>query len=637
MTRFGRWFLLVLCCCSLCQYFSPSASAERGYKSFEVAVYVPEYVVEQMKDSNYLQSTWKIINDQVKVDKVYLETYRSGRVADDQLLDQVKKFFVDRGVEVAGGIGLTVMESNNFQSFCYTDPKDRDFVKMLAQKTARHFDEIILDDFYFNNTKYDSDIAAKGSKSWAEFRLGLMDQVSRELIVDPAKAVNSKVKVIIKFPNWYEHFQGNGYDLKNEPGIFDEIWTGNETREADMTPQHLQQYQSYEIFRYFENISPGRNGGGWVDTGGIRYVDRYAEQLWDTMLAKAPSIMLFKWTELLNPAVAGQRQAWSDIHTSFDYQQLVNEYEKSHPGLHSTMAGVAGYALGGIDPVIGRLGNPIGIASYKPYNSSGEDFLQNYFGMMGIPIEMYPSFPADAKVVLLTQEAADDPQIVSKIKARLEAGKDVFITSGLVQALQDKGLGDLLSLRYTSRKAIVDQFAAGYGAPVEAGNKNGGILIPEIDFFTNDAVPLIRAGANGNSFPILLSDHYSKGVIYVLTIPDNFNDLYSYPSGIVSVLRENLLRDFPVRLDGPDKVSLFAYDNHTFVVESYLDQPVAVTVALTGGTTKITNMQTGDVTTGSASTPRRGFGGRIINTGPDRVNFQITIQPHSYAAFSETP
>ena len=169
----------------------------------------------------------------MKVDKVYLETYRSGRTADDQLLDQVKAFFVNRGVEVAGGIGLTVMESNNFQSFCYTDPKDREFVKMLSRKTARHFDEIILDDFYFNNTKNDSDIAAKGSRSWDDFRVELMNQASRELIVGPARQVNPKVKVIIKFPNWYEHFQGNGYDLDKEPRIFDGIWTGNETREAD--------------------------------------------------------------------------------------------------------------------------------------------------------------------------------------------------------------------------------------------------------------------------------------------------------------------------------------------------------------------------------------------------------------------
>jgi len=627
--------VLLAILCFVFSSVSPAAPATGSYKNFKVAVYIPEYVVEDMKDPHYLESTWKTITQQVKVDKVYLETYRSSKLADDALLEQVKKFFLDRGVEVAGGMGLTVMESNNFQSFTYTDPKDRAYVKMVSEKTARHFDEIILDDFYFNNTKTDADIAAKGSQSWADFRLKLMDQVSRELIVGPAKAVNPKVKVVIKFPNWYESFQDNGYDLKNEPEIFDGIWTGNETRDPTLTPQHLQQYESYEIFRYFENIAPGRNGGGWVDTGAVSYVDRYAEQLWDTMLAKAPTIMLFKWTELLNPALPGQRNAWSAIHTSFDYQQMVNEYEKEHPGEHSTMAGVAGCALGAIDPVVGAMGKPIGIPSYKPFNSSGEDFLQNYLGMIGLPIEMYPKFPDDAKLVLLTKQAAFDPQILAKMKAHLQAGKNLIITSGLVQALQDKGPEDIVNVRYTTRKVDVNQYAGPFGGPYEAepgGNSN--VILPVLDYVTNDAVPMLRAIANGNGFPILLSDHYSKGTLFILTIPDNFSDLYAYPPVVVSGIKSFVLGDYPVRLDGPSQVSLFAYDNGGFVVESFLDRPVTVTVSIAGNTGKIKNVETGDEITGTPTTPQRGFGAWMMRGTPSRMHFGITLQPHSYSAFT---
>jgi hypothetical protein len=46
--------------------------------------------------------------------------------------------------------------------------------------------------------------------------------------------VNPKVKVVVKFPNWYEHFQGLGFNLKDEPKIFDGIYTGTETRDAVM-------------------------------------------------------------------------------------------------------------------------------------------------------------------------------------------------------------------------------------------------------------------------------------------------------------------------------------------------------------------------------------------------------------------
>ena len=48
--------------------------------------------------------------------------------------------------------------------FCYTDPQDRQFIQQAAELAARHFDEVIQDDFFFVNTKTDSDIAAKGNE-----------------------------------------------------------------------------------------------------------------------------------------------------------------------------------------------------------------------------------------------------------------------------------------------------------------------------------------------------------------------------------------------------------------------------------------------------------------------------------------
>ena len=183
-----------------------------------------------------------------------------------------------------------------------------------------------------------------------------------------------------------------GYDLDQEPKIFDGIYTGTETRDPEMTDQNLQAYESYQIVRYFENIAPGRNDGGWVDTFSLRYVDRYAEQLWDTMFAKAPEIMLFNWSALLQPVNPGDRANWQSLPTSFDYNQLLQSYQ-SHGLAGSTnpiIARVAGYSLEQVDAFLGQLGNPIGIPCYKPYQSTGEDFLHNYLGMIGIPIDLHP-------------------------------------------------------------------------------------------------------------------------------------------------------------------------------------------------------------------------------------------------------
>jgi hypothetical protein len=223
------------------------------------------------------------------------------------------------------------------------------------------------------NTKNDSDIAAKGDRSWTQFRLDLMDDAAENLIIKPARAVNPKVKLIIKFPNWYEHFQGLGYDLDKEPKLFDGIYTGTETRDPVITDQHLQQYESYEIIRYFENIKPGGNGGGWVDTYSIRYIDRYAEQLWDTMFAKARQMMLFEWSAMSRPIRAGDREAWQNLHTSFDYAEMLQSRTTNAPA-EPTIARVAGYSLEQVDSFLGELGNPMASPATNRINPPAKIF-----------------------------------------------------------------------------------------------------------------------------------------------------------------------------------------------------------------------------------------------------------------------
>ena len=612
----------------------PAAGCFAGnYTNFDVAVYIPVGAVRSFENPRTLSNNWRRISSQLKVDKVYIEVQRNRELAGDDLLERVKKFFLDRGVRVAGGMALSDGGSGQFRSFCYTNPKDREFVKNAAQLAARHFDEVIQDDFFFVTTKYDSDIAAKGKKSWTQFRLDLMRDAAKSLVVKPARAVNPKIKMVIKFPNWYEHFQGLGYDLDQEPKIFDGIYTGTETRNPEMTDQNLQAYESYQIFRYFENIAPGRNGGGWVDTFSVRYVDRYAEQLWDTMFAKAPEMMLFNWTAMLQPVNPGDRINWQSLHTSFDYDQLLRSYQ-SHGLAGSTnpnMASVAGYSLEQVDTFLGQLGNPIGIQCYKPYQSTGEDFLHNYFGMIGIPIDLHPVFPTNANLILLTESAKFDPGIVAKIKRQLVAGKSVVITSGLLRALQDRGIEDIVEAQYTGRKVLAHQYTSGYGSGNGrniGGETNADVLFPEIDFLTNDAWALVRAMADGRGYPLLLMDRYGKGILYIWTIPDNFNDLYKLPVTVTTAIKNYVMRGFPVRLDGPSQVALFAYDNNTFIVESYLPTETDVTVSVTGEFASLRNLVTGEEITAEASGEGR------WQAGADRAAFRVHLPPHSYSVFA---
>jgi len=614
-----KLILLVLACISI----NLSIEAQ-NYKNFKCAIYCRAYEVNKMSDANWLKNAWDSISMQVHVDKIYLETHRDLLTVDEKTLETAIRFFKGKGLEVSGGITYTINESNNFETFCYSNPEHRQKVKEIAELTARHFDEFILDDFFFTNCKCDLCIAAKGNKSWTDYRVELMKEAAADLVINPAKAVNPKVKVIIKYPNWYEHFQGLGFNLKDQPPLFDGIYTGTETRDPSSN-QHLQQYESYAVFRYFENIQPGKNDGGWVDTGGLRYIDRYAEQLWLTLFAKAPQITLFDIRQMLYPLNEDLRPSWQGI---FNFEEMKKPIwlKDGRMFAPSQMARAAGYSLEIVDKVLGKLGNPIGVKSYKPFHSLGEDFLQNYFGMIGIPIEMVPEFPQNESVVLLTETATFDPDIVSKIKAQLKRGGNVVVTSGFYKAMQGRGIEDIVELRVTDRKANVKTFSTGR----EVSSSENEILIPQINYLTNDSWEIISALDNTNGWPVLHSADYSKGKFYVWTIPDNFVDLYNLPELVLNRLRQVVGGDLGVRLEGPAKISLFVYDNHSFVVHSFLDQEVSVKILLEEKCNEITDVASGEKISGTL----RKFPGLVTkkNEGDKKI-FEIKIKPHSFRAF----
>jgi hypothetical protein len=598
---------------------------------FKTAVYIPVSVVLKMRDRAWLESSWAQLSSQVHVDKVYIETYRSRVQADGPLIEEVKKFFASKGVEVAGGICYSDSDNGQFVSFTYSRAEDRAYVKKMSAFTARHFDEVILDDFFFANTKAASDIAAKGKEDWTDFRMKEMDDVSRELVVGAMREANPKVKVTIKFPNWYEHFAANGYDLQEEPKIFDGIYAGTETRDPEETDQNLQQYEGYEIVQYFEHVDPGMMGGGWVDTYDVRYVDRYAEQLWLTVFGKAKEMTLFNYIDLLKEATAGER-AWGD-EGDVSWKKIETRAGSAAP----TFASVAGDALDQVKPFVGELGKPMGIASYRPYHAVGEDFLHNFLGMIGIPIDLSPVFPKEAPVVLLTEAAKSDPRIVEEMKAQLLAGKTVVMTSGLLKALEGKGIEDVVGLRYSAVPVAVTNFIGAYGpgAGTPLGDAAKPVLIPQVRFYTNDAWPVIRGLADGNGFPMLLMDEYGAGKLYVLTVPDNFADLYQLPEAELDALRSYMMGDFPVRIDAPAKVSLFAYDNGSLVVESFRDEPVEVTVRVKGSVARLENLRTGAVVEGTMVEAQGGRRSAQAPRSREEMEFKVTLPAHSYVALKE--
>lgn len=522
-----------------------------GYKNFSLAIYCTAPFLNRT-NLNELKKDLDFFRKYLHIDKVYLETHRGKEDVEKDRITQFKKFFETEGIRVSGGITTTIEVPDDpihdlriFHTFCYSNEDLKKRLKEIVEYTASIFDEIILDDFYFTSCSCPECIKRKGEMSWKEYRLNLMVDVSQNYVVNPAKAVNPKVNVIIKYPNWIESYAENGYNPEKQKDIFDGIYTGTETRDSQYTQQHLPRYLSYYLMRWFENVSPGKNRGGWFDSFECN-INQYLEQAYLTLFAKAKEITLFDFNSLRNTVFI--------------------------PSL--------GFELGRLDEMISLIGDPIGVKVYHPFNSEGEDHLTEYLGMVGIPFEPSPYFSFEDNPIFITESSSIDNDILRKLKEALMKGNTVILTSGVLRKMKGRGIEELTSIRCTDKRVQINFFGidpamTGFSKYVYSKEK---ILFPVLEYNTNSSWPMIVGIDGDNNFPILLRDFYGKGKIYVLTIPDNFSHLYDLPVEVLNQIRKIFMESLGVYLEGESKVGLFLYDNGYAIVESFLPYRTEVTL-----------------------------------------------------------
>jgi hypothetical protein len=277
----------------------------------------------------------------------------------------------------------------------------------------------------------------------------------------------------------------------------------------------------------------------------------------------------------------------------------------------------------------------VGIPSYRPHHATGEDYLQAYLGMIGLPIDLQPEFPQGPGTILLTEAAKQDPEVAAKIKQHLLAGNNVVVTSGLYRALQGETptpgqmpgtrIEDIAEMEVTERKAIVGEYLMGWRERAK-GEADAHILVPHIRYLTNDSWELISGLTETTGHPILLDARYAGANFYVLTIPDNFDDLYKLPQQVLGRIKAVVGRDLPVRLDAPPQVMLFLYDNDTCVVESFLDDPVDVGLVIRGEAPAVWDVTTGETLSGEGLVD-------WLGQPSGEVSFDAVVSPHTFRVF----
>jgi hypothetical protein len=357
---------------------------------------------------------------------VYLETYRSRYRAGRETLAGARDAFRAAGFEVSGCVTTTqvgkLSTGWNLIS-CYTDRRTQDELKSIFEYTAGLFDEIMIDDFWFTDCACEEcDRARRARKvtageetfdvqgdAWEDYRLELMVRLSRSHVLGAARKVNPAVKMIIKYPEWYDRYHERGYDVGRQTRDFDRIWVGTETRDRSR-PNPRVQYGAYFLMRWLGALGGAKTGGGWFDA--LQTTERtYVEQARQTILGGARETLLFCYGVLLEnfgPA---------------DVEALRREI----PELFAVAREV-------------RQRRPAGIAAYKPPNShpDEEQYVYDHAGMVGLPLLPVHEFPADAPAAFFPIHALKDPGLPEKLGRFIGAGRPVLLTDGLARRLSGK-------------------------------------------------------------------------------------------------------------------------------------------------------------------------------------------------------
>ena len=359
------------------------------------------------------------------ITKVYMESFRDGYQAEKPALLHARQRFLDAGFDVSGCVTTTGVgkPTGGYKPLsCYTDKPTQEKLKAIFEYAAGMFDEIMIDDFWFTDCKCPECDKARAARkatigdtsypvagdTWEDYRGELLLQLSRNYILGAARRVNPKVRIIIKYPQWYDSFHERGYDVERETRDFDRIWVGTETRDRDQ--KGAPQYEGYFIMRWLGKLGGEKTGGGWFDP--FRTTERtYVEQARQTVLAGARESVLFCYGGLLRQTGPADLEA----------------LRAQIPELLDTAREV-------------RRRQVKGIAAYKPPNSHAEKemYVFDFLGMLGLPLVPCHQFPADAPAAFFSVHALKDADLAAKLSRFIAAGKPVLLTDGLAEQLAGK-------------------------------------------------------------------------------------------------------------------------------------------------------------------------------------------------------
>jgi hypothetical protein len=484
----------------------------------------------------------------LRLSKVYLQN-DSNDPAAVATLREIAADLRSHGLEVSGA----VVPASDHGPLCYNDPKDMALLEAKVRVLAQVFDEIIVDDWLFTNCTCAKCVAGRGTDSWADYRSRLVAEQAKIHLIGAAKQVNPAVRVIIKYPNWYEGHRFNGYDVERETPQFDGTSVGIETRQRATHDQHIPIYSGYVFQKWIGGYAGPKWRSAWLDNYNMQGADDdYVAEVWQAVLAQAPEI-IFWCAGGLHPPTA----------SASNYPHLVELMPE-------------------FDRLAGMISGPArGIPIHLPVGSTGEYNIFGYLGLIGLPMAPTTVFPSDPKAAVFTQHSLRDPNLAEELLARVRSGKEVFLTWPLLGDLKTSELGRAFNVIAEGGTVSSSTFRVRDELwdlkPVKASRA---FTFPKIEVSTWPDVREVGLVREDADFGVLLRTRYLEGQVDVLNLPENTYDLLRLPEPALDAIRKCFSEELGVRLVGPGGVALYPFGTRQFVLYNMNDEPAKVSLRM---------------------------------------------------------
>ncbi|MCK0147235.1 hypothetical protein MWU78_16370 [Arenibacter sp. F26102] len=496
------------------------------------------------------------------ITKVYLEVYRGGLVVAPSLLAETTTYFTQNGFEVVGGIAtvpggdIGVKQEGELGWFNWQNPKTQQDMKKVMLDAAPIFDTFIVDDFLCTGDISLESKAAKGDRSWSDYRRQLMTELASSIFIDPAKSINPDIHMIIKYPQWYDRFHMFGYDVETGPKLFDEVWVGTETR-GQYTQRFgfVQPYEGFVNYSWIKSLAGKKIGGAWFDHGDCDALD-FVEQAYQSVLAGANELVMFNYGSFVN-GHAGHHLLRMD----FEKLARLAKTLKTSP-IH-------------------------GVAGYKPPHSDagGDLYIMDFIGMFGIPLIPTAYYPEDAATIFLPTQAAADPNIVGKVVASHKQGKRIIMTAGFLATVDDnKKLSKLAGILkpevgvVSAEKIILDGSETTLERPLDIEatmeiKKATALLEVKSG---NSTIPYLTKSKDGQVYVLnthTFSEADFKAVGEVLLCPRPLG-LLDLPTSWANVIRTAFNEQLKIELNAPTRITMQPMENGDLILHNYNKEEV---------------------------------------------------------------